>query len=234
MSDVKEFTAPDGESMINDIKVKIGKIPAKTVERLVQYRILLEDLKAMEKTHIFSNEVARLLGNTPTQVRRDLMVVGYNGNPRNGYGIDDLLKSIRSLLEPEEGITMAIAGVGNLGRALLGYFSLLQPRFKIIGAFDTDPHKVNRTIAGYRILHTSEIGAQLARQPAQLGIITVPAEQAQKAADVFVAAGVRGVVNFASMPLRVPPEVWLENIQITLTLEKVAYFSRMKQMRDNS
>ena len=218
---------------MNGIKDKPKMVPAKTVERLVLYRILLEELKAQEKTCIFSNEMAGLLGNTSAQVRRDLMVVGYTGNSRSGYRIDDLLLAIRSLLEPEEGITMAIAGVGNLGRALLGYFSLLQPRFKIVGAFDTDPNKVNRTIAGYRILHMSEVAAELARQPAQLGIITAPADYAQKAADVFIGAGVRGVVNFASMPLRVPRGVWLENIQITSTLEKVAYFSRMKQAGDN-
>lgn len=202
------------------------QIPAKTIERLVTYRILLEDLRTQEKTHTFSNEMAQIVGNTPTQVRRDLMVVGYAGNSRNGYRIDDLLKAIRSLLDPPAGIALAIVGAGNLGRALLGYFSLLQPRFRIIGVFDNDPNKVDRTIAGYRILHTRALPEELARNAAQLGVITVPADHAQKVADAFVAAKVHGIVNFAAVPLRVPPGVWVENMHITSTFEKVAYFAR--------
>jgi len=214
---------------MNGIKAKHSIVPAKTIERLVMYRILLDELQAQDKTHIFSNEMAQIAGNTPTQVRRDLMVVGYTGNSRNGYRVEDLLKAIRSLLDPPEGITMAIAGVGNLGRALLGYFALLQPRFRIVGAFDNDVHKVNRTIAGYRILPISAMTAELTRNPVQLGVITVPADQAQKVADAFLAAQVKGIVNFAAIPLRVTQGAWLENVHITSTLEKVAYFARMRQ-----
>ncbi len=213
---------------------RTGMVPVKTVERLMLYRNQLEDIRAQDKTFIFSSEIAALVGNTPTQVRRDLMVVGCAGGSRNGYCIDDLLKAIRSLLEPAEGITMAIAGVGNLGRALLGYFSLLHPQFKIAGAFDNDPNKVRRTISGFRIFHISEIAGVLALQPAQVGVITVPADQAQKAADAFISSGVRGLVNFASTHLRAPSGIWIDNVQITSTLEKVAYFSRMMQMGDKS
>jgi redox-sensing transcriptional repressor len=193
------------------------------------YRILLEEQKAQDKTYIFSNEMAHIVGNTPTQVRRDLMVVGYMGNSRNGYCIDDLLKAIRSLLNPAGGITLAVVGVGNLGRALLGYFSVLHPRFRIVAAFDNDPNKINRTIAGCRIHHISEMAAELGRDPAQIGVVTVPADQAQKAVDALVVANVKGIVNFAAAPVRVPAGVCLENMHITSTLEKVAYFSRMKQ-----
>ncbi len=213
---------------MND-KVKNHAVPAKTIERLVMYRILLDELQAQEKTHIFSNEMAQIVGNTSTQVRRDLMAVGYTGNSRNGYQIKDLLKAIRSLLEPPEGITMAIAGIGNLGRAMLGYFSLMHPRFRIVGAFDNDVNKVNRTIGGYRISHIHSLTEILTRTPAQLGVITVPADQAQKVADAFLASKVTGIVNFAAIPLRVPHRVWLEDMHITSTLEKAAYFSRMKQ-----
>lgn len=214
---------------MSNAKAKPGAVSAKTVERLVMYRILLEEQKAQDKSHIFSNEMAQIAGNTPTQVRRDLMVVGYTGSSRNGYCIDDLLKAIRSLLNPAGGITLAVAGVGNLGRALLGYFSVLHPRFRIVAAFDNDPNKVNRTIAGCRVHHIGEMAAALARDPAQLGVVTVPADQAQKVAEAFIQANVRGIVNFAAVPLRVPAGVRLENMHITSTLEKVAYFSRMQQ-----
>lgn len=218
---------------MNDPKIKTNIVPAKTIERIIMYRILLDELQAQDKTHIFSNEMAEIAGNTPTQVRRDLMAVGYTGNSSNGYRIEDLLKAIRSLLAPQEGIAMAIAGIGNLGRAMLGYFAPLQPRFKIVGAFDNDPYKVNRTISGYRIKHISELTETLTQTPVQFGVITVPADQAQKTADAFLAAKVTGIVNFAAIPIRVPQGVWLENMHITSTFEKVAYFSRMKQQGAN-
>jgi redox-sensing transcriptional repressor len=201
--------------------------PAKNIERLVIYRLLLEDLTARGKTQVFSNEIAQIVGNTAAQVRRDLMVVGCTGNTRNGYGVDDLLAAIRSLLAPPDGITMAVIGVGNLGRALLGYFSLLQPRFRIVGAYDRDENKVGRTIAGYRISPIGAMPEQLARTPVQLGVITVPADQAQHMAEALVKANVKGIVNFAPVPLHVPPGTWLENMHITATFEKAAYFARM-------
>ena len=203
-------------------------VPAKTLTRLVLYRLLLEELQAKGKTNIFSNEMSDIAGNTAAQVRRDLMAVGYSGSTRHGYCIAELLKAVRSLLEPPEGVTLAIAGVGNLGRALLGYFSLRAPLFRIVAAFDSDENKVGRTIAGYHIHHMRDMADELVRSPAQLGVITVPADQAQKIADGFVRANVKGIVNFAPMPLRVPPDVWIEDMHITATFEKVAYFSRMK------
>jgi redox-sensing transcriptional repressor len=69
----------------------------------------------------------------------------------------------------------------------------------------------------------------LSKNPIQLGIITVPETQAQKVADQFAAAGVKGIVNFAPVPIRVPADVYLENMHMTLTFEKVAYFARTKE-----
>lgn len=201
-------------------------VPAKTVERLVVYRQLLQAMQVRGKSHVFSMDLAELAGNTATQVRRDLMVVGCAGNTRSGYRADDALRAIDALLEPPEGIPMAIAGVGNLGRAMLGYFSLLTPRFRVVAAFDSDVSKVGRTICGHRVIHVRDITKTLAESGVQLGVITVPADHAQGIADVFVMAGVRGIVNFAPVPLRVPAGVRLENMHITAVFEKVAYFAR--------
>lgn len=201
-------------------------IPAKTVERLVVYRQLLQSLQARGKSRVYSMDLAELAGNTAAQVRRDLMVVGCGGNTRSGYSAEDILAAIDALLEPPAGIPMAIAGIGNLGRAMLGYFSLLSPRFRIVAAFDSDENKVGRTICGQRVTHIRDIIRTLAENPVQLGVITVPAEHAQRVADVFVMSGVRGIVNFAPVPLRVPDGVRLENMHITAAFEKVAFFAR--------
>jgi redox-sensing transcriptional repressor len=203
-------------------------IPAKTVERLVAYRVILESAPP-EQTHIFSNQIAQAMGNTAAQVRRDLMAIGYSGNTRQGYCIADLLDAIRQLLSPAAGVTFAIAGIGNLGRALLGFFSLLQPQFRIMGAYDTDPHKVGRIICGHRILHIRDLAADLAAQPVQMGVVTVSPDQAQRVADLMVAVRIKGIISFAPVPVTVPAGVWLENMHITAIFEKVAYFARMNQ-----
>ena len=204
-------------------------VPIKTLERLIMYRIVLEQAAAQGTTHLFSRDLAEQAGSNPSQVRRDLMAVGYSGNPQKGYAIADLNEKIRQLLEPSEGIPLTLVGIGNLGRAILGYFTRLQPKFNLVAAFDADKNKIGRTIAGCHCYHINEISSVLATRTIELGIVTVPEAHAQKTADRLVAAGVKGIVNFAPAPIRVPTGVYLENMQITMTFEKVAYYARSKQ-----
>lgn len=200
--------------------------PEKTLERLILYQIVLEQIEAQGVTHLFSKDLARQAGSNPAQVRRDLMTVGYNGNPQKGYAVTDLIETIRTMLRPEEGISIALVGIGNLGRAILGYFTRMKPKFKLVAAFDSDESKIGRVIAGARCYHSNEIETVLRQQTVSLGVITVPESHAQKTADRLVAANVRGIVNFAPIPIRVPNNVYLENMHMTLTFEKVAYFAR--------
>jgi redox-sensing transcriptional repressor len=193
------------------------------------YRTVLEQSAVRGVANLFSKDLAELTGNSPTQVRRDLMTVGYYGNPQKGYAVAELAEKIRGLLEPPDGISMALAGIGNLGRAIIGYFTHLKPKFNLVAAFDNDEAKVGRVIAGCRCHHSKDIVEVLSKNPIQLGIITVPETQAQKVADQFAAAGVKGIVNFAPVPIRVPADVYLENMHMTLTFEKVAYFARTKE-----
>jgi redox-sensing transcriptional repressor len=203
--------------------------PKKTLERLILYRMVMEQNVAQGGTHLFSKDLAELVGSNAAQVRRDLMAVGYNGNPQKGYAMNELIEKIRLLLEPEEGISMALVGIGNLGRAILGYFTKLKPKFKMIAAFDTDENKVGRIISGCRCYHAKEIVPILSDQTIQLGIITVPEAFAQKVADQLVVSRVKGIVNFAPVPIKVPSPVYLENMQMTMTFEKAAYFARLKK-----
>jgi len=190
------------------------------------YQVVLEQNEAQGISHLFSKDLARQAGSNPAQVRRDLMAVGYNGNPQKGYAVSDLIEKIRTMLCPQDGISMALVGIGNLGRAILGYFTRMKPKFKVIAAFDSDENKVGRVIAGTHCYHCNEIKPILKTQTVSLGVITVPETQAQNAADQLVAANVRGIVNFAPTPLRVPDHVYLENMHMTLTFEKVAYYAR--------
>ena len=80
-------------------------------------------------------------------------------------------------------------------------------------AFDNDPAKVGQVITGCTCYQDTEISLIVAEQDIRVAIITVPASEAQKVADTLVEAGVKGILNFAPARLRVPPEVYVENME---------------------
>ncbi|MFA6030442.1 MAG: redox-sensing transcriptional repressor Rex [Elusimicrobiota bacterium] len=202
--------------------------PEKSVERLALYRRLLGYARDDGKKTIFSHEIAAASCASPVQVRRDLMEVGTLGHPRHGYEVDVLLRQLDGYFGMPAGIPMALVGIGNLGRAILGYFSGGKDHISVNAAFDRDPGKTGRTINGVRCHAVSELPAVLAAAPVQVGIIAVPAAEAQAVADLLVAAGVRGLMNMAPARLRVPPKVFVEDIDIALAIEKVSFFSRLR------
>ncbi len=204
-------------------------ISVRTIERLALYRRLLRDLSGRGEVHIFSHQLAELANNTSAQVRRDLMLTGYTGTPRKGYEIKELIERISAHLDLDGEPKIALVGIGNLGRAILSYFSYQQPTLKIVAAFDTDENKTNRVIGGCRCHHLRDFAEVVKKEGITLGIITVPAQGAQEVADTMTAAGISGILNFAPVPLRVPDNVCTDRIDITTALEKVAYFTKFNQ-----
>ena len=106
------------------------------------------------------------------------------------------------------------------------YFAGRRPHLAIVAAFDKDPYKTDRVIHGCRCYGFANLLTVVREKGVRIGIITVPADEAQLVADELCRAGVRGIVNFAPVPLRVPPGVYVEDIDMTMSLEKVAYFAR--------
>ncbi len=198
----------------------------KSIGRLSLYRRLLNVLQAEGGRSVFSHQLAHRAGCTAAQVRRDLMAVGYCGSPAHGYDVTGLIESIREFLDAPGGQGVALVGVGNLGKAIMAYFTGRRPNLQIVAAFDNDPYKANRVIHGCRCYGMEDLEEVVRKQEIRLGIITVPAAAAQAAADALVRAGVRGLLNFAPVRLRVPPSVYVEDIDMTVALEKVAYFAR--------
>lgn len=200
----------------------------KTVERIIDYRSILKAALDKGSHAIFSHQIADITGGTAAQVRRDLMTVGYTGSPKHGYEIKDLLEAIDLFMNAPAGNKMVLVGVGNLGRAVLTYFAGLSPRFTISAAFDSDPAKTGRVICGCRCLSREELPDFVRSNEVHAAVITVPATEAQKVADVLVSAGINGLVNFAPIRLKVPAHVCVEQMDMASALDKVAYFSRSR------
>lgn len=161
-----------------------------------------------------------------------MMAVGYSGSPTRGYDVKELIKSIGAFLDAPKGMNVGLVGVGNLGRAILAYFSGRRPKLSIVAAFDDDPSKTNRKIHGCPCYPVSELTKIVEEKDIRIGIITVPAEAAQRVADELSAAGVRGLLNFAPVRIVAHRPIYVEDIDVTMALEKVAYFARQPRLED--
>ena len=198
----------------------------KTIGRLSLYRRLLHALLKAGSETVHSHQLASLAEVTAAQVRRDLMVVGRAGTPRRGYNVRDLIDGIGAVLDAPVTQGVALVGAGNLGRAILAYFRGRRPKLSITAAFDVDPTKIGQVIYGCRCYPVDDLERIIAAKGIRVGIVTVPASEAQHTADALVRAGVKGLVNFAPVPLHVPAGVYIEHVDVTMFLEKVAFFAR--------
>lgn len=199
-------------------------LPEKTIERLSQYRRTLLNCQANGQTHIFSHELAALLNITAVQVRRDIMFLGYTSIQRKGYDIMDLVSVIGTLLDNNDVLNVAVVGMGHLGTAITTYFRGKRAKLDIVAAFDVDPSKIDKIIAGVKCYPKEQLPEVFKNLNISIGIITVPPENAADVADKLVKAGVKGILNFTTVPLNVSPHVYLEEFDMVTSLEKVAYF----------
>ncbi len=201
-------------------------LPDKTIERLSQYRRNLLITLASGKEFIFSHEIAQLLHITPVQVRRDIMLIGYNGTLRKGYDVKELIELIGRIIDTENGQNVCIMGLGNLGKAILKYFGGKRPKLKILAAFDVNTDKTGKLYAGVPVFHVDELDVRVKDLEISIGIITVPVEKAVETSENLVKAGVSGILNFSSKPLNLPGHVYLEEYDMITSLEKVAYHTK--------
>jgi redox-sensing transcriptional repressor len=200
------------------------RLPGKTVERLSEYRRTLIDCLNSGKRYIFSHEIAMIHHKTAVQVRRDIMLMGFTGMQRKGYDIKEMIQAISNLLDAPEGQNVAIVGIGHLGTAVLHYFKGKRAKLNIQALFDSDPQKKDRIIDDIPCYHPNLMEDIIKKYRIRIAILTVPKEFAQDSADQLVQYGVKGILNFTTVPLKVPHEVYLEEYDMITSIEKVAYF----------
>jgi redox-sensing transcriptional repressor len=201
-------------------------LPDKTVERLSQYRRNLLISLGKGKEYIFSHEIAQLLHITPVQVRRDIMLIGYNGTLRKGYDVKELIELIGKIIDTDDGQNVCILGLGNLGKAIIKYFSGKRPKLKIVAAFDVNTEKTGQLYAGIPVYNMDELEQKISALDISIGLLTVPFDKANEAAEHLVKSGIKGILNFSSKPLNLPDHVYLEEYDMVTSLEKVAYHTK--------
>ena len=172
---------------------------------------------------VSSSQLGEALGITDAQVRKDLAYLGNLGQPGIGYPAQELIAALRQRLGIDRPWSAIVVGVGNLARALLRYRGFEQQGFRFVALFDSDPAKVGQTVDGLEIHALDRMAEVVARHGAELGVVAVPVEAAQNVADALVNAGIRGILNFAPIVLKLPAHVSLVAVDLAVQLEQLAF-----------
>jgi redox-sensing transcriptional repressor len=202
---------------------RIPKIPEMTVRRLSIYLRCLAQLDEDGVKTISSQELAERFHLHSAQVRKDLAYFGEFGIRGIGYYVASLRGELQRLLGLNREWQVVLVGFGNLGSALYHYRGFARQGFRIAAIVDDDPAKAGRAVDGLPIHPLAELPRVAKQHGIQIGVVAVPAEAAQMVADRLVAAGVRSILNFAPARLKVPRDVRLQNVDLSIELENLSF-----------
>lgn len=200
------------------------KVPEATVSRLSIYSRYLEQALENGVDTVSSTDIAKNVGVTPAQVRKDLAYFGEFGTRGVGYKVEELLKYLKRILGINTTWNVAIVGAGNLGTALCRYKGFQRRGFEIRAVFDKDSKKIGKTICGDKKIQDIEKLPQIAREKRiTLAIVAVPAHAAQDVVDIIVKSGIKGIINFAPQTVNVPKGVFLRQVDLAAQMEVLTF-----------
>lgn len=202
---------------------KISLPPIPTLERLATYLRFLIDLEQSHVDTITSAELERQTGINAAQFRKDLYYLKHPGKPGVGYNVQDLQARITRILHIDREQRMILVGAGNLGSALVGYPGLQEHLFNLVAVFDNNYGKIGKPMWNLQILDVERLQEANQLLGARIAILAVPAPAAQKVADQMVEAGIRAILNFAPVLLRVPGNVFVRNVSFLQELAVLSY-----------
>ncbi|MCE2881728.1 MAG: redox-sensing transcriptional repressor Rex [Planctomycetaceae bacterium] len=198
-------------------------IPKPAARRLSLYlRELSSRLEQGEET-VNSKALGLSLGLTDAQVRKDLAIFGQLGHPGRGYRVADLIASLRRIMGRDRAWTACVVGAGNIGRALVSYDRFRKEGFSIVAVFDGGAAMVGREVGDLKVRPMSDLAKAVAVEGIELGIIAVPRDSAQQVADALVAAGIKGILNFAPRRIVVRDGISIVSVDFTVALEQLAF-----------
>lgn len=198
----------------------MSRISESTVRRLSHYYRVLEEVAAEGKRMISSHLLAEREGITSAQVRKDLSYFGSFGRRGLGYNVEHLRTEIRGILGLDRRWRVALVGAGHIGSALLAYRGFADQGFDIVAVYDADPARIGTTVDG---LVVQPISALPTAEAFDVGVIATPIRAAQEVADALVAAGARGILNFAPRKLRIPADLALRTVDMTMEFESLSF-----------
>jgi redox-sensing transcriptional repressor len=203
-------------------------VSVSTVERLSVYRKVLEELHYEGVEYVYSQQLADMVGVTPAQLRRDLASFGSFGNISRGYNVYQLIRTISRILGTDTQQTVALFGVGDLGRSMLAYRGFEERGFHIGVVFDVDAEKIGKVFAGRRCYALDDIEKVLTEFNIRVAVLTCRAPGLQQLVDRLAKAGLTSILNFVPKRVTPAPGGYVESIDIAAKLEKLSFLSQNK------
>jgi redox-sensing transcriptional repressor len=194
------------------------------LKRFLQYRICIQKFQRLGFTRAFSYNLGEEAGVSADQVRKDFSMVGIKGSRRGGYEIEYLLESINRLFKQNGDRQVILVGMGNVGQALLNYVGFKENKIIIVAGFDLDPSKYARKNP-IPVYPPDKIKDVVQSQHITTAIIAVPEEAGQQICDKLVEAGIKGILNFSPVILRVPEHVMVNYVNLRNELESLFYYT---------
>lgn len=215
---------PAPRDLLGGLVVKEHIVISKaTIDRLPLYYRTLRSSQEEGLDIISSEELGQRLGVTPEQIRKDLAAFGQFGKKGVGYYVRELIRNIGEILGLHKHWNLAVVGIGHLGWALVNYRNFQSLGFNLVAMFDKSPNRVGQCLNGVAIDHVDHMNEVIKERNVHIGIITVPQEFAQEVADQLVAAGVRGLWNFAPRKINVPNNIQIVNEDLSVGLTSISY-----------
>ena len=205
-------------------RIKAPGISRATIDRLPLYFRTLRLVQDEGMDIISSEELGRRLGITPEQIRKDLASFGQFGKKGVGYYVNELKRNVGHILGLDHHLNIAVVGIGHLGVALANYQNFVALGFNLVALFDQDPHVIGTVVNHVKVEDSRNMKKIVAERNIQIGIIAVPAAFAQGVADELVAAGVRGIWNFAPIKMQVPAGFPLVSEDLSIGLSSLSYY----------
>jgi len=200
------------------------EIPDVVIDRLPVYTRALSLLEAEGREVVNSQELGERLGVTPAQIRKDLSYFGRFGKQGRGYNVSRLLQELRTILGLTREWPLVLVGIGQLGRAIVGYAGFMPQGFRIIEAFDADPNIIGSKLDGLTVKSIQSLPEVLRKRPAEMAIVAVPGASAQGVIDLLVANGVKAILNYAPIAAHVPSHVRIKDIDPVLALQSMTFY----------
>jgi redox-sensing transcriptional repressor len=222
-------TAPGPEIQPEEAAKRADRrVSVPTVERLSLYRKVLEELHYDGVEYVYSQQLAEMVRVTPAQLRRDLASFGTFGNISRGYNVYQLTRTISRILGTDTPQTVALFGVGDLGRSLLAYRGFEERGFHIGVIFDLDADKAGKVFAGRRCYHVEEMEKVLPEYNVRIAVLACRPPGLQQLVERLAKVGVTSILNFVPKRITPPPGGYVESIDIAAKLEKLSFLSQKK------
>ena len=199
-------------------------IPDIVIRRLPLYVRTLRGLQADDVPNVSSDQLAGLIGVTAAQIRRDLSYFGKFGKQGKGYDTLHLEQAISQILKLDREWDVALAGFGSLGHAIAHYRGFIPSSFNIAAIFDRNPDQLGQTVGGVIVNSDQRISEEVRRLGIEIGIIAVPAVNAQDVANAMIEGGIHALLNYAPTVLKIPPSVQVREIDPIWAMQSMTYY----------